>query len=92
MSLNSKLPYTPKSPKSVSLNLTYFTPPDADQFIANRQRITLPVGEGKPLPLTDDNRSLASYGVEDGATLRLKDLGRQIGYRALYLWEYVSFS
>jgi hypothetical protein len=41
--------------------------------------------------LTDESKSLASYGVGEKAELRLKDLGRQVPYRYLYLWEYVSF-
>lgn len=60
-------------------------------MVFNRQRITLaPSGEGKPLALVDESKSLASYGVPEGAKLRLKDLGPQVAYRWLYLWEYVS--
>lgn len=60
------------------------------QLVANRQRITLPAGKDKPIPLTDENKSLADYGVPGNTTLRLKDLGFQVGYRWLYIWEYVS--
>lgn len=59
----------------------------------NRQRITLPNAldkEKKPLPLTDDKKTLADYGVGEDGALRLKDLGFQVGYRWLYIWEYVS--
>ena len=60
-------------------------------MVFNRQRITLPTsGEGKPLALVDESKSLGSYGVPEGAKLRLKDLGPQVAYRWLYLWEYVS--
>ena len=45
---------------------------------------------GKPTPLTDESKTLADYGVGEGAKLKLKDLGKQVGYRVLYLWEYVS--
>ena len=58
----------------------------------NRQRLTISKGEGKPTPLTDESKSLASYGVGDKAELRLKDLGKQVPYRYLYLWEYVGHS
>jgi hypothetical protein len=44
----------------------------------------------KPLALTDEEKTLSDYGVTNGATLRLKDLGKQVDYRVLYLWEYVS--
>lgn len=58
------------------------------QLVANRQRLGLPTGE-KPIPLTDENKTLAEYGVSDDVSLRLKDLGPQVGYRWLYIWEYV---
>ena len=57
----------------------------------NRQRLTYGVSSTvKPTPLVDEAKTLGSYGVPDGATLRMKDLGRQVGYKYLYLWEYVS--
>lgn len=40
--------------------------------------------------MTDENKTLADCGVGEGAKLKLKDLGKQVGYRVLYLWEYVS--
>lgn len=62
------------------------------QLVPNRQRITLPNAadkDKKPLPLTDDKKTLADYGVGEDGALRLKDLGMQVGYRWLYIWEYV---
>lgn len=58
----------------------------------NRQRLTLPVDGGKPTPLVDEAKTLGDYGVASGTTLRLKDLGHQVPYRTLYLWEYVRSS
>lgn len=63
---------------------------DLLQLVRNRQRLTLPVDGKKPTPLVDEAKTLADYGVTDGTTLRLKDLGKQVPYRVLYLWEYVS--
>jgi very-long-chain enoyl-CoA reductase len=40
--------------------------------------------------LTDESRTIGSYGVKEGSQLQVKDLGKQIDYRVLYLWEYVS--
>jgi very-long-chain enoyl-CoA reductase len=61
------------------------------QLVANRQRLTLPAtGGDKPKPLTDESKTLSAYGVQQGDSLRLKDLGQQVDYRVLYLWEYVS--
>lgn len=63
------------------------------QYVPNRQRLLYSVpGQTKPVPLTDENKSLADYGIEDGAVIRLKDLGFQVGYRWLYIWEYVSIA
>jgi hypothetical protein len=60
-------------------------------MVFNRQRLTLPVeGQTKPVVLADEKKTLADYGVSEGAKLRLKDLGPQVAYRWLYLWEYVS--
>lgn len=61
------------------------------QFVPNRQRLTLaPTGKEKPVALTDDKQNLAQYGLSGNeVTVRLKDLGYQVAYRALYIWEYV---
>lgn len=61
-------------------------------MVFNRQRLTLPPSSGtaKALALVDEGKSLGDYGVPEGAKLRLKDLGPQVAYRWLYLWEYVS--
>lgn len=60
-------------------------------MVFNRQRLTLPVeGQAKPVVLADEKKTLADYGVSEGTKLRLKDLGPQVAYRWLYLWEYVS--
>jgi len=59
-------------------------------MVFNRQRLTYPIeGQAKPLALTDEKKTLGDYGVAEGAKLRLKDLGPQVPYRWLYLWEYV---
>ncbi|ORY34827.1 3-oxo-5-alpha-steroid 4-dehydrogenase-domain-containing protein [Naematelia encephala] len=62
------------------------------KYVPNRQRITIPPpgGSGKSTALTDEDRSIGSYGVSEGSKLRLKDLGKQVPYRTLYLWEYVG--
>jgi len=60
-------------------------------MVFNRQRLTFPVeGQAKPVALTEEGKTLGDYGVGESAKLRLKDLGPQVPYRWLYLWEYVS--
>ncbi|CAD7701677.1 unnamed protein product [Ostreobium quekettii] len=55
----------------------------------SRQRLTLPA---KPGQKTGDalmlGVRLAEYGLEDGSTVVLKDLGPQIAYIAVFFWEY----
>lgn len=52
-------------------------------------RLSFKKEEGeKATRLDDDSRTLASYGVCDGAKLSFKDLGPQIGYRLVFLLEY----
>ncbi|KAI9183887.1 3-oxo-5a-steroid 4- dehydrogenase [Blastocladiella emersonii ATCC 22665] len=51
----------------------------------DRQRWTF----GKKV-LDDDAKTLWSYRVEDGATVQFKDLGPQIGWRTVFLIEYLG--
>ncbi|KDO27849.1 hypothetical protein SPRG_07122 [Saprolegnia parasitica CBS 223.65] len=55
----------------------------------HRQGFKLKVGETLK-NLNGDAQSLASLGVHDGATLIFKDLGPQIGYRTVFLLEYLG--
>lgn len=67
---------SPSSPRPSSLVL---------QLIPARQRITL-----DKVALVDDDKTLDDYGVKEGDSLFVKDLGRQISWRTVFLVEYVS--
>jgi very-long-chain enoyl-CoA reductase len=50
-----------------------------------RQKLTL---KGSKAPLANDV-TLKDAGAEDGAELSVKDLGPQIGWKTVFLIEYV---
>ena len=52
-------------------------------------RISFKVGDGKDaVRLDNDDKTLESYGLKDGAEISFKDLGPQINYRLVFLLEY----
>jgi hypothetical protein len=93
-SLSSSALSRPSSPRCVppSLSLSYIGTAGLtlcsflQQLHPTRQRLT--TEEGKAL--TDADRSLDHYGVSEQDTLYLKDLGRQISWKTVFLVEYVS--
>ena len=55
----------------------------------NFHRISFKVGEGKDtIRLDNDDKTIESYNIKDGAELIFKDLGPQINYRLVFLLEY----
>jgi very-long-chain enoyl-CoA reductase len=53
----------------------------------HRQSYKCEIGD-KTIRLDDDSKTVASYGLGESPVLTMKDLGPQIGYRTVFLWEY----
>jgi len=45
-------------------------------------------GGGKVVRLDNDSKLISSYNLGENPTVAFKDLGAQIGYRTVFLWEY----
>jgi len=59
------------------------------QFYPDRQRFTASIGS-TTVALDDDSKELKSYGLKGGETLIFKDLGPQIGWRTVFIIEYLG--
>jgi len=57
------------------------------QYYPDRQRFTV---DGSNTALEDDAKELKSYGLKGGETLIFKDLGPQIGWRTVFIIEYLG--
>eukprot|EP00891_Asterochloris_glomerata_P000799 jgi/Astpho2/799/Aster-00653 len=60
-----------------------------NKLYPERQRFTLlpPAGQKRGVVITP-GKTLSSFGLKDGDELIFKDLGPQVGYAAVFFWEY----
>lgn len=59
------------------------------KYYPSRQRWTLQPREGQRAgEALAPRKKLSDYGITDGTTLIFKDLGPQVGYAAVFFWEY----
>jgi len=59
------------------------------QFYPDRQRFSISNGSSAVV-LDDDSKELKAYGLKGGETLLFKDLGPQIGWRTVFIIEYLG--
>ena len=59
-------------------------------LIKVRQALKIMVTEKEPLRLTDDKKTLADYSVKMDTHIILRDIGPQVGYRDVFVFEYAG--
>eukprot|EP00770_Monocercomonoides_exilis_P001271 MONOS_1263.1-p1 / transcript=MONOS_1263.1 / gene=MONOS_1263 / organism=Monocercomonoides_exilis_PA203 / gene_product= very-long-chain enoyl-CoA reductase [EC:1.3.1.93] / transcript_product= very-long-chain enoyl-CoA reductase [EC:1.3.1.93] / location=Mono_scaffold00021:189411-190211(+) / protein_length=267 / sequence_SO=supercontig / SO=protein_coding / is_pseudo=false len=86
-SIQKTIPYNPHSTiKALISNVSV-----ALKISPSRLRLTYRSGDNKkPTALTNEECTLIDYQIPAGALINAKDLGMQVGYRAVFLAEYLG--
>jgi very-long-chain enoyl-CoA reductase len=60
------------------------------KYYVSRQRFTLPPKGQRAGDALEPGKRLSDYGLADGGAVEFKDLGPQVGYKTVFILEYLG--